>query len=174
MTALLIASAFEFSTEDLHVKPLGEEDEELYLHLYTSERVMRFITTPLSLQQAKASFEHALAQNKLSCGNRLFLTTRPINSDKAVALCCISDFDRKNEIVEIGNMVSPLAQGKQYAQQATVALMHHVQHVLDVHHFTMEIHEKNLAALRAARLLGFRPCEGQNNMFYLHKQKCAF
>lgn len=171
---LLKAKSFDFFTENLHIKPLTSADEPLYVELYTSERVMRFITAPLTPQQAKASFDYALTQNQIATGKRLFLTTRPKEAEHAVALCCISDFDREKKVIEIGNIVSPQAQGKQYAQEATIALMSHIQKILDVHHFTMDIHPKNLPALRAARILGYKPVEGKENAFFLCRQDDVF
>lgn len=166
---LLKAESFDFFTENLHIKPLTSADEPFYVQLYTSERVMRFITAPLTPQQAKASFDFALTQNQIATGKRLFLTTRPKEAEHAVALCCISDFDREKKVIEIGNIVSPQAQGRFYAKEATLALIGHIQQILGVHVFKMDIHEKNLPALRGAKLLGFRQCSIDSRMHYLNK-----
>lgn len=170
MSLLLKAEEFDFFTENLHIKPLTEADEALYVQLYTSERVMRFIAAPLTPQQAKVSFDYALAQNQIATGKRLFLTTRPKGGEQAVALCCISDFDRENKIIEIGNIVAPQAQGKFYAKEATLALICHIQRLLDVHVFKMDIHEKNLPALRGAKIVGFKQCSSENTKYYLNKE----
>lgn len=171
MTILVFASKFTFQTTRLHIQPLCPDDKALYIKLYTDNQVMRFIMPALSEQKAEESFNNALKLNTDLYTERLFLTVRLLEEQKPSALCCISHLDRKNSVVEIGNMVLPEAQGKQIAQDATKALIKQIQQLLAINHFVMDISKENLAAIRGAKSIGFQPDFGNPTLYYLNLQR---
>lgn len=153
---LLEAEQFDFTWLDLHVKPLSFEDMQLYIGLYTSSRVMRFICEPLTTDEAIVSFANALKINAEKRSQRLFLTVKLRDTEHAVGLVCISNLDRINRLVELGSMLLPQFHGKNIAKNAILALMAQVQNCLKINRFMLQIHEYNLPALRAAKLMGYR------------------
>lgn len=171
MTILVLASKFDFQTSRLKIQPLCQEDKTLYVKLYTNEKVMRFIMPALSEEKAEESFNNALKLNADMHTERLFLTVRLLQEQKPSALCCISNFDRKNNIAEIGNLVLPEAQGKRIAQEATTALIKQIQQLLAIEYFVMDISKENLPAIRAAKSIGFqRDCRNPT-LYYLNLKR---
>jgi RimJ/RimL family protein N-acetyltransferase len=161
---LLDAKAFDFKWKNLHIRPLAVQDLQLYLDLYCSERVMRFIGAPLSVEHAKKSFMHALTLNANQLSERLFLTVTVDGADSAVAISSISHLDRKNGVAEIGSMVLPHGHGKRVGQDASIMLMQHIYSQLGISKFSVQVHPKNLPAIRAAKILGFRVVESAENL----------
>lgn len=154
---LLESSLFDFTWQHLEIKPIADKDLMLYLDLYCNPRVMRFVGQPLTKNQAIQSFKHALRYNKHPEGERLFLTVKHIDDEAPAGIVSISHFDREQKIVEIGSMLKPRQHGRFIGKESVIALMARITQVLNIDHFLLDIMPGNLPALRAARIMGFKP-----------------
>ena len=154
---LLESGSFDFTWQHLHIKPITNNDLSLYLDLYCNPRVMRFVGKPLTENQARESFKHALRYNEHPEGERLFLTVKHIDDEAPAGIVSISHVDREKKIVEIGSMLKPSQHGRFIGKESVIALMERITQVLKIDHFLLDIMPGNLPALRAERIMGFKP-----------------
>jgi len=154
---LLESGMFNFKWRQLQIKPITGSDLSLYLELYCNPRVMRFVGEPLTENKAVESFKHALLYNERPEGDRLFLTVKHIDDAAPAGIVSISHFDREQKIVEIGSMLKPSQHGRFIGKESVIALMARITQVLNIDHFLLDIQPGNLPALRAARIMGFKP-----------------
>ncbi|HEX5793089.1 MAG TPA: GNAT family N-acetyltransferase [Rheinheimera sp.] len=166
---LLDAKLFDFTWQDLHIKPLCEDDLQLYVDLYRNEKVMRFIGPPLLEEEAVASFGHALLFSKTPEGNRLFLTVRRRADSSPAGIVSISHLDRKKQMVELGSMLLPKFHGKLIGKESVIALMTQIKRTLSIHSFLLDIDLQNLPALRAARIMGFKPLQRNSKLHMINE-----
>lgn len=164
---LLESSKFDFKWRHLHIKPISDNDLQLYLDLYCSQRVMRFIGEVLTEEEAIVSFRHALSYNTQPEGNRLFLTVKHSEDISPAGIVSISNLDRGNNIAELGSILAPSYHGRFIGKESVIALMQHIARTLGVDHFLLDISPKNLPALRAARIMGFKPVLQSETLYEL-------
>lgn len=164
---LLDASKFDFKRQKLHIKPLSERDFKLYQDLYCCERTMRFIGTPLTEAEARVSFLHALAYSQQPKGLRLFMTVQHEDDMVPAGIVSISHLDRDNKTAELGSILNSKYHGRLIGKESVIALMARITQVLNIGHFLLDIQRGNLPALRAARIMGFKPVLNSETLYEL-------
>lgn len=170
MIVMATAQDFVLETAGVRLRPLLLSERELYIKLYSSARVMRFIAPPLTVEQAEKSFQAALMCHQKEPLQRLFLAVLPIQQLQAVGICAVTAVDWQLGQAEIGNMLLPEAQGRGYAESATLAVVAQLRHRFGCDHIYMDIDTRNIAAIRAAGRIGFK-ADKQHNRKYIHTEK---
>ncbi|MDP4535284.1 GNAT family N-acetyltransferase [Alkalimonas collagenimarina] len=151
------ASDFVFETSQLRCRLLSNKDQTLYLSLYSTDEIMRFITEPLTETAAERSFQFALRCAEQRPLRRLFLVVESKNKGVALGVVGISSLDWQQQSVEYGLMLTKTGQGKGYAPEVTKACLAHLTQTIGMKRVWVDISEQNKAALKVARMVGFTP-----------------
>lgn len=161
----------KFATERLIIRPLAEQDQALYIALYTSTEVMQNICPPLSEQEADKAFRNTIkimtrAQPKImtwaivnSANNEtigiLGLTwpkkKQPIYPSKVKIVVTQKDIKQ----VELGIIISSKAHRMGFAQEAITALLHYSFNCISLDKINVFYATKNLASKQLFDKLNF-------------------
>lgn len=107
-----------FDTQRLHLRPLGEADEQLYCRIYTDPELMKHISAPLTLQAAQRSFG-------VACRQAMWPTDRPwwVISERGIHTDIgLLGLVRRDAVAEIGVLMFGQWQGRGFATEAIRAL----------------------------------------------------
>lgn len=169
------AHEFCFETDRLQCRLLSEADQVLYRSLYCCEIMMRYIMKPLTQAAAEQSFERALHCTELHPLQRLFLVVASKADKTTLGILGISSLDWEQRSVEYGLILTRAGQGKSYAIEVSKACLHHLTEVMGMKRVWVDIAEQNHAALKVARLAGFRQCRTNTRMHeYLIASDASF
>ncbi|GAA0671477.1 GNAT family N-acetyltransferase [Rheinheimera tangshanensis] len=149
------AEHFVISSSRLLIRPLAEQDLQLYLDLYTNTASMAFIGKPLLPEKAKHSFQIALGLNANTPFKRLFLTI--VAHGQSAGLCAINQWNSETAEVEVGIMLLRPWHGKGYAREALAALIQRVQLHFQGAVIKGDLDPKNKAAVQLVVKTGFQP-----------------
>ncbi|MFD2165919.1 GNAT family N-acetyltransferase [Thalassotalea euphylliae] len=187
---------YTFETERLRIRPISEEDESLYVSLYTCERIMRNIGPVKTAEQAKKSFEKVVSAMRKSIVSRqpyyLFWIIELKETHQALGIQALNwcqiplkHIDNgtrihtgKNE-PEIGIMLNRSAQGKQIPTEARAALLNFAFNYLNVKQIYTTFDSGNIPIARLIRKLGFSqqrcfiPCERNKEYRFVTKEAFA-
>ena len=151
------ANDFVFETDQLRCRLLSDKDQALYLGLYSTGEIMRYITEPLSVTAAERSFQFALRCLVQQPLRRIFLVVESKNESAELGIVGISSLDWQEYSVEYGLMLTKAGQGRGYAPEITKACLIHLTHTMGMKRVWVDISEQNKAALKVARMVGFKP-----------------
>ncbi|MFD0738441.1 GNAT family N-acetyltransferase [Lysobacter koreensis] len=116
-----------FDTARLHLRPLQEGDQALYLHLYTDPGVMRHIAAPLSPQAAHRAFAAALEQTRQAPPKlRMWVLHERTTPATALGIVALMYREPTRDSVEIGAMLRAEGQGRGLSVEAQRAVLDHV------------------------------------------------
>lgn len=103
----------------LNLRPLLQNDADLYCQLYTDPETMHFIGAPLSRAQALRRFRQVL--QRLHSDHpvpELFYAVVEQASAQAVGICSIQRFDARQRHVEAGIILTAPARARGYSKEA--------------------------------------------------------
>jgi RimJ/RimL family protein N-acetyltransferase len=160
-----VAANFVISTTRLEIRPLAEQDLQLYLDLYTNAATMAYIGDVLCPDKARSSFQAALLLNANTPFKRLFLTV--VQQEQAVGLCAINQWDSKTAQVELGIMLLKPWQGRGYAAEAFSALIQRVQQQFAQAAILVDVNPQNQASLKLMLKVGFLPDPQHARTFWI-------
>lgn len=150
-----VAENFEITTARLLIRPLAEQDLQLYLDLYTNAETMVFVGEPLPPEQATHSFEVALRFNAKTPFKRLFLTI--VEQGRCAGLCAINQWSSETGIAEVGIMLLRPWHGQGYATEALGALIQRVQQQFYGAVIKGDLDPNNQTAVQLVLKTGFQP-----------------
>lgn len=137
------------SSELLVLDQLSRSDFDLFLEIYTNEKVMKDIGPVLSKERVINLFEQIIAENDK---NNFFVVR---NKRNKVAYGIIGLMKKSTLQFELGVMVLNEYKSKGYAYKATSMLLEHAFQNLNVHSVYVMCHRLNTGANRIAKALGF-------------------
>lgn len=161
-----IAENFIITTARLLIRPLAEQDLQLYLDLYTDPATMKFISAAFAESKAADSFQIALRVNNKRPFRRLFLAIT--DKDSAAGLCAISRLDESHGEIELGLMLKRRWHAKGYAEEALNAFIQRVQQHFAKACIWADIDPMNKAAIRLATKVGFVADPQNQRVYWLH------
>ncbi len=146
-----------FTTKRLLIRPLVNEDKALYLSLYTDAKIMRNIGQPLTVVAAERAFFNTL--NALNKPFPITLTWAIIDKEnnKRIGIQALHRIDNNSQSAEIGIILSTLANGKSFPEEAMGALMEYAFTQLCINCINAYYSKKNLATRRFLNKLNFKP-----------------
>lgn len=163
-----IADNFFISTPRLQIRPLGEQDLQLYLDLYSNVDTMVFVAEPLTADQAANSFRVALSLNSKKPFKRLFLAI--FEQGKAAGLCAINQWSEQKTQVEVGIMLLQQWHGKGFATEALAALIQRVQQKFYAALIKGDLDPDNKAAVQLVLKTGFKPDPFNARTYWVDKK----
>jgi RimJ/RimL family protein N-acetyltransferase len=149
------AENFVITTSRLLIRPLAEQDLQLYLDLYTNAETMVFVGEALQAEKAKNSFQIALRLNAKTSFKRLFLTI--VEQGRCAGLCAINQWNSETAQVEVGIMLLRPWHGQGYATEALAALIQRVQQQFYAAVIKGDLDPENKAAVQLVIKTGFQP-----------------
>lgn len=149
------AENFVITTSRLLIRPLAEQDLQLYLDLYTNAETMVFVGEALQPEKAKNSFQIALRLNAKTPFKRLFLTI--VEQSRCAGLCAINQWNSETAQVEVGIMLLRPWHGQGYATEALAALIQRVQQQFYASVIKGDLDPENKAAVQLVIKTGFQP-----------------
>jgi RimJ/RimL family protein N-acetyltransferase len=148
---------FIFDTGRLHVRPIGEGDEALYSGLYTDPETMRWISPPLTVDEAARCFHAAVASMSRRPLAALHLAILERETSLPLGLCGVQEFDSCATRLELGSILLARARGSGFAREAKAGLIGRLFSLLPVDEICLEYQRGNVAALRSNLSIGFSP-----------------
>jgi RimJ/RimL family protein N-acetyltransferase len=164
------AQNFVITTSRLLIRPLTEQDIQLYLSLYTNADTMAFVGKPLQPGEAVNSFQIALRLNAEAPFKRLFLTI--VDQEQAAGLCAINQWNSETSFVEVGIMLLKPWHGEGYAKEALAALIRQVQQWFPGAIIKGDLDPQNKAAVQLVLKTGFQPDPHFARTYWV-KHNCA-
>ena len=149
------AENFVITTSRLLIRPLAEQDLQLYLDLYTNAETMVFVGEPLPQEKAINSFQSALRINAKTPFKRLFLTI--VEQGRCPGLCAINQWNSETAQLEVGIMLLRPWHGQGYATEALAALIQRVQQQFYTAVIKVDLGPENKAAVQMVVKTGFQP-----------------
>jgi RimJ/RimL family protein N-acetyltransferase len=145
-------------TRRFHLRPLAEQDEALYVSIYTNEALMRFVGEPMAHEDAVRAFNAFLHSNQRGDLRRAccWVIGHGAGAQETVGLLALIPHP---DAAEIGVMVVEAWQGRKVAQEVIGFLSGHVfQYGGWLRTFSRHVRE-NEAGAGVMRRLGFREME---------------
>jgi len=152
-----------FTTKRLLIRPLANQDKELYISLYCDAKVMRNIAEPLSIDTAKKAFDNTLKAMKKLQPKIMTWAIVTLADNKTIGIqgltwpsikCAVST-NEKATTADIGIMLATKANGQLFPEEAMGALMEYGFTYLDLEKISAFYTSKNLATKRFVKKLGF-------------------
>lgn len=145
-----------FYTQRLSHRLLEEQDVPFAASLYQDPKVMRKIAPVFTREKAEKTMLSAVQANHHSPPNlRIWLISEREN-EKAVGIQMLKWAKDKNDEAEIGIMLLPKANGKQYAFEGMGALVDIGFHQLNLTHIYARFNPTNIPVKKFVDNLGFR------------------
>lgn len=159
-------------TERLLIRPLKLEDKEHYSLLLTNQKVMRHTGGQLSIDEANIAFDRSMKANRNAMDKKKYsLMTWTIVDYKTMDFIGIQSLSFLNrphnkEIMEqakaskikqaeIGIMLTPIANGKLYPEEAMTALIEYAFTKLSLAQINAHYSINNRATPRFTKKIGF-------------------
>jgi len=164
-----------FTTERLLIRPLAEQDEAMYISLYTDAKVMRNIGKALSHQEAEKAFARTIKAMKREKPSVMSWSIVTLEGNKSVGIQGLNWQTSDN--ADIGIMLSRTSNGRLLPEEAMGALMEYAFNYLSVNKINAFYANKNLATSRFVKKLGFiydteQQPENTNDCYqYVDKEK---
>lgn len=154
----LCLKSFTWETERLCLRSLAEGDEALFHELYTDPETMRFIGTPLSVEQATLKFGKTLGAMRRRPFKCLFLTILEKTSQLPLGICGMPQFDSDAIRQEVGLVLVRQARSKGIAREGLAALVNRIFAMSSVEEVWAQFSAENLAAQQLVVAVGFHAC----------------
>ncbi len=166
-----VAENFEITTARLLIRPLAEQDLQLYLDLYTNAETMVFVGEPLLPEQAAHSFLVALRLNAKTPFKRLFLAIT--EQGRCAGLCAINQWNSETAQVEVGIILLQPWYGQGYATEALSALIQRVQRQFYAAVIKGDVDPENKAAVQLVLKTGFQPDLNCSRTYWVKQQNAV-
>lgn len=146
-----------FETARLLMKPLDQEDRDLYCYCYTDPALMKLIAAPLNMEAALRSFEAALRMNSSLPVRRRDWVMLEKKSGSRIGLLSLVGCKTKPEAInaDLGAIILDQFQGSGYSLEGTGALVDAAFHVRHIHSLHTHHLAENAAVGRVMAKLGF-------------------
>jgi len=127
------------------MRPLSQEDADLYCGLYADPDTMRFIGPPLSREQALRNFHKILASLGRRPVERVMLAIVETTSHRCIGIGALQDFEPERRRVEVGMMLVGGGRGRGFGKEGLRALVSYAFATFEVDEVWLQ-HDDNSAA----------------------------
>lgn len=151
-----------FTTKRLLIRPLAEQDRQLYLALYTDPKIMRCIGAPLTVAKAQHYFSSTLKRMKAIKPGYMAWAIVSKEDNQAIGIEVLDWRGQNLSQAYIGIMLLRRAHGQSFATEAKGGLIEYAFANLSLSRIYSKYLANNLATIRVNRQLGF-VCEVEAN-----------
>ncbi len=165
----------ELTTERLVLRPLIEADRWLFHQLYSDPKVMRNTAPPFSPERIDKMFDNTLTLMAKKQPVGLVWVIKEKDTQQSIGIICLYDIDYQSGCCRIGLMLLRLANGKLYPEEALARVTSYCFFDMGLENVFGEFTNKNFAAKRYARKLGYKFVESSTehelDLFVMNKAK---
>lgn len=111
------------TTDRLSFRLISPADEHLYLSLYMDDRVMRFISLPMTRDATQARFQRVLESSHSETFKQRVLVAIERTTNEPIGIISIRPVDGKEGAAEGGIMLIPSAQARGFAAECLAVLI---------------------------------------------------
>ena len=142
-------------TARLTMRPLSQEDEDLYCDLHADPDTMRFIGPPLSRQPALRNFHKVLASLGRRPVERVMLAIVETTGNRCIGIGALQDFEPERRRVEVGMMLVREGRGRGFGTEGLRALVNYSFATFEVDEVWLQHDANSAAAVGPPASLGF-------------------
>jgi len=163
-----------FTTERLLIRPLAEQDRDLYFSLYCDEKTMRNIGKIFSQQEAEKAFTNTLKAMQKEKPKVMSWAITTLEDNECIGLGALNW--QSPDIAEIGIMLSRTSNGKLLPEEAIGSLIECGFNHLSLQQINACYTKKNFATARVAKKTGFifdsskQPLDALQRVDYVYKK----
>jgi len=153
-----------FTTERLLIRPLIEQDRDLYFSLYCNEKIMRHIGKAFSQQEAENAFTRTLKAMQKEKPPVITWAIVTLDNNECIGIQALNWQTSKlmhkpntaniNQ-AEIGIMLTAESQGQRFPEESMTALIDYAFNALGLDKINAFYAKKNLKSKRVFDKLGF-------------------
>lgn len=144
------------TTARLRLRPVAEQDEDLFIGLYMDAEIMSRIGPPLSEQKARRAFELTLERGRMHPPRMHCWHITSVDDDQALGIIGLILLP-KTDLVEIGLLLLPQFHGKGFAPEAMEAVCDFGFNQCDYQAIVGLPWPTHSASLRILQKTGFEP-----------------
>ena len=149
-----------YKDKDIRIVPLAPCHRDMYISLYSSQRIMQFIGEPQHQPNAEKYFQYAVTGKKMKGLKQYLFAIESADGNQHYGLTILMLHDSLPNFAEYGIMMLKKGQGRGIAKAATQATCQHAFELLQCEGVVAHIEPDNLPTNRLARSVGFEPhCE---------------
>ncbi|WDE10001.1 GNAT family N-acetyltransferase [Thalassomonas haliotis] len=156
----------QLSSDRIKLTPFDPSDFDLFVELSMCPKMMEFVYTPFTREQATAAFAAKAQPWTIASENWLSLGINDAASGEKLGSIGIKITDHKARIAETGFMIKPSAQGKGFAGDALSLVKDYVFHQLKLNKLTATCAAGNTGSYKLLEKSGFlrEGCLRQNTL----------
>ena len=153
-----------FTTERLLIRPLDEQDRDLYFSLYCNEKIMRHIGKAFSQQEAENAFTRTLKAMQKEKPPVITWAIVTLDNNECIGIQALNWQTSKSmhkpntaniNQAEIGIMLTAESQGQRFPEESMTALIDYAFNALGLDKINAFYAKKNLKSKRVFDKLGF-------------------
>jgi RimJ/RimL family protein N-acetyltransferase len=170
-----------FTTERLLIRPLSNQDKELYISLYCDAKVMRNIGEAMSHDKAEKAFNNTLKIMKKFQPQIMTWAIVDLTQSKTIGIQGFTwpttnspSVDKERAIAEIGIMLLRISNGRLMPEEAIGSLIEYGFSHLPLNQIDACFTHKNLATARVAKKAGFIVNETQHDNINQQRVESVF
>lgn len=135
---------------------LAKDDYDFYKSIYTNENLLQFVCEKLNEGTVIKCFNQSLVQSTKIKPKHLLYVIRSKGNNSPIGVIGLRWNQVKNNVAEIGIIITRKHQRKGYAHEAKSCLIEYSFMHLNINEIVAECDEKNAAANMANLKLGFK------------------
>ena len=151
-----MAPVQELHTPRARLREVRPDDAEALLDIYGHPEGVRYLgRPPQTLEQVQTRLE--LMREDIERGEAAFWVMTDPGADRAVAYLGFFRWDPPHQTAELGYVLAPARWGQGLMREVLPVLVRHGFDVLGLHRMEARIDPGNVASIKLAGRLGFRP-----------------
>jgi RimJ/RimL family protein N-acetyltransferase len=145
----------QIETARLILKPISENDWELFEELHQSNEVIKYVSEPFSDSEIKERFTARLGQWNKTSNRWLTLTITEKATGNKVGVTGFYPEWEPYQQAELGFLLSPKSQGKGFGRESTLAVIDYAFNQCNFHKLIATVTEGNTPCFKLLKKLGF-------------------
>lgn len=141
-------------TSKVWLVPLSETDEDLFVELYTSERLMSKIAEPFSVERAHKAFITTLQRARLKSPTIMSWVVKDKFTSKSLGIAGFAAIEYPHQ-ADLGIILLREAQGKGIVVDICNVMCRYLIRQVAISQVRAEFHHKNYATRKILKTLGF-------------------
>lgn len=139
----------------LSLKPINENDWELFKNLHQSSEVMKYVSDPFKDSDIKERFNSRIGSWQKTSNRWLTLTITQKSTGNKIGVTGFYPEWEPYQQAELGFLLSPESQGKGYGKESTIAVLDYAFNQCNFHKVIATVTEGNISSFNLLKGLGF-------------------
>lgn len=145
----------QIETQRLILKPISENDWELFKGLHQSSEVIKYVGDPFTESSISERFNSRLGEWKKTSNQWLTLTIIEKSTESKIGVTGFYPEWEPYQQAELGFLLNPEFQGKGYGKESTIAVIEYAFNQCNFHKVIATVTEGNSLSFNLLKALGF-------------------